>query len=128
MTISKIGTKIDKLHEIREKIRTLDEQAKELRKKRETMELDILQQMNNEKLESAKGSKATLSISHETVPQVADWDEALKWIRKQNKLYMFERRISAKTFREELESRKNKPIPGMVPYTKTKINLRTVKS
>lgn len=124
--MTKIGTKIDKLYSIREQLRELDAEAKKVRAKKEELEMDILQQMNNEKVTQARGNKATLSVSEQVVPQVTDWDISLPWIKKQNKLYLFERRISAKAFREELESRKGKPIPGMQSYTKPVINLRSL--
>jgi hypothetical protein len=123
-----LGALVDKLHLIREEVRAHEAQAKEARKVKDELEVKILAAMlDDQEVEKVTGKLATVTISRLNVPQVEDWQKTERFILRNNALYLYERRISGKAFRELIAERgPRKPIPGIKVFEKVSLNLRSV--
>lgn len=121
-----IGEEIDQLWKLREEIRELEDEVKEKKAVLDAKSEAMLGRLREEGMDLARGTRATVSVKETVVPQVENWDEYYRFIRRNNAFYLLERRAAAAPFRELLESRKGKPVPGVVPFTKRTLNLRTV--
>jgi hypothetical protein len=120
-----LGENIDHLWEIREEIRGYDERIAELKKAYAAAEEVLMVQLAEEHTPSASGVKATASVAESVVPKVEDWEAFYRYIHRNNAYHLLERRPAAAAFRELLEQRKGKDIPGVVPYTKRTLKLLT---
>lgn len=122
--MSKIGTKIDQLQQLREAKRALEEQIKELTHKMDTLENELITQMDSEGVVKSTGNLATVSIATSIKPQVDDWDVFYKYIRRNNYFHLLERRPSVTGCRELFETKGK--VPGVVPFTQRKLLIRSI--
>ena len=81
--------------------------------------------------DGAKNNGHTFNINEAIVPTIVDWDEFLAWLIPQltdhpEFMSLFERRISAPVYREFMESRGGEEIPGLSPFNKVTLNMRTL--
>jgi hypothetical protein len=120
----KIGPLIDKMKENRDARGELNDKIKELEAEYARLEGLLMEAMDKEGVTKSTGGAATASISTSIVPQVEDWDEFYKYIHKHKFYHLLERRPSAAGCREIMEEKKK--LPGVVPFVKRKINLRTL--
>jgi hypothetical protein len=121
-----LGVISDELHLEREEIRRLNT---ELEKKKDAYgkkELAALERMNKEGTSKVTGEFATMSISITTVPQINDWNKYYAYITRNKAFHLLERRPAAKAWREAVEERRGKPIPGATGFEKHKLNLRNL--
>ena len=119
-----IGSLIDKLHAVREKRRKLVEQDKPLAKEEEELKELVLATLAANDTDKASSKKATASISYVTVANVKDWDAFYAFVKKTGYFHLFQRRVTDTACRELWEQ--GKQIPGLQPFTKRKLNIRTV--
>jgi hypothetical protein len=70
------------------------------------------------------GVLATVSISENIRPSVEDWDAFYAYIHKYKYYHLMERRPSVSGCNELLETKGK--IPGVVPFTQRKLNVRSV--
>lgn len=120
-----LGDMIDNLHNIRERIRVLNKQVDDLTAQRDVLTLKIIEMLDAMGTDQSRTDKATASITETVVANVDDWDAVNRYISRNKAFYLYERRISSAAYRELLESRKGKPIPGITPFTKRTLSLRT---
>lgn len=119
-----MGAKIDKLFMLREKKRALEAQIKELDDESKIIEVELIERMDSEETDKAGGKKATASISATVVANVEDWDALFAYIHRTKYYHLLQRRVSDPAMRE-LFGTKGK-VPGVVPFTKRKLNLRSL--
>ena len=122
--MSTIGAKIDKLHDLREQKRALEEQIKEIVGKASELENALMEQMDTEGVSKSTGNSATVSITLSVKPSVDDWEAFYKYIHRMKYYHLLERRPSVTGCRELLETKGK--IPGIVPFTQRKLNIRSV--
>lgn len=122
--MSTIGAKIDKLHDLRESKRALEEQIKEIVGKASELENALMEQMDTEGVSKSTGNSATVSITLSVKPSVDDWEAFYKYIHRTKYYHLLERRPSVTGCRELLETKGK--IPGIVPFTQRKLNIRSV--
>lgn len=121
------GALIDKMSAVREKIRALAKQEKALKEEYDDLETRLIASLDAADLDGAKSKCATGTITETEVATAEDWDRFHAWLRKTNRLFMLERRISQTAFREYAEkTRGHKPPPGVTTFTKRKISLRNI--
>lgn len=118
-----IGSKIDQLFSLREKKRALEKQVEALQKEISDQEVILIDQMDKEGVDRAAGKFASVSITESVKPSVTDWDIFYKYIKRSGFFHLLERRPSVTGCRELFETKGK--IPGVVPFTKRSINLRT---
>lgn len=122
--MSTIGVKIDQLHALREQKRALEEQIKQLSGQMDELENQLIDQMDKEGVTKSTGNSATVSISTSVKPSVDDWDAFYAYIHRYKYYHLLERRPSVTGCRELLETKGK--IPGVVPFTQRKLNIRSV--
>lgn len=121
-----IGALIDRMDEIREKKRQLGEQEKLLTAEYDKTKLELIQRLESEGMDKATGKRASASISKVVVANIIDYEALTKYVKKTGHFHLFQRRISDPAFRELYELSKGKGVPGLEPFTKTDINLRSI--
>lgn len=122
--MSTIGVKIDQLHTLREQKRQLEEQVKQLQGQMAELENELIEQMDKQGVSRSTGVNATVSISSSTRPSVDDWDAFYAYIHRHKYYHLLERRPSVSGCNELLETKGK--IPGVVPFTQRKLNMRSV--
>lgn len=118
-----IGAQIDALHTLREKKRAAEEIVKALARDIEAAQLALMERMEQEGMPKASGQFATVTLSANVVPDVQDWDEFYKFIKRHNYFHLLERRPSVLGCRELFETKG--AIPGVQPFLKKSLNLRS---
>ena len=119
-----IGAKIDMLHALREQKRALEAQIKQLSGQMAELENDLIAQMDEEGVSKSTGKNATVSIITSVKPSVEDWDAFYAYIHRYKYYHLLERRPSVTGCRELLETKGK--IPGVVPFTQRKLNIRSI--
>lgn len=122
--MSNLGGKIDQIQLLREVKRKLEEQVKQISEQIEASERALIAQMDSEGVIRSTGKLATVSISEVIKPTVEDWDTFYAFIAKNKFYHLLERRPSVTGCRELFETKGK--IPGVVPFTQRKLNIRTV--
>ena len=118
-----VGATIDQLWGYREQKRALEAQIKEVEEKAKEIEESLMERLGKEGLEKATGTKASVSITSSVTADVQDWDAFYPYIAKNKFWHLLQRRVSDPSYRELLEQ--GKKVPGVVPFTKRRINLRS---
>jgi hypothetical protein len=118
-----VGATIDQLWGYREQKRALETQIKEVEEKAKEIEEKLMERLGKEGLEKATGTKASVSITSSVTADVQDWDAFYPYIAKNKFWHLLQRRVSDPSYRELLEQ--GKKVPGVVPFTKKRINLRS---
>jgi len=121
---NKLGETIDRLGDVRAQITALNKQADELSKERRALEADILDLLDSSGMKRASTYKFAASALQETIPTVTDWDALHEFIVEKNMPYLLQRRASVKPFQELFEA--GEDVPGVTPYTQTKLYLKTL--
>jgi hypothetical protein len=119
-----VGATIDQIWAVREEKRNLEAQVKEVSAKIEELEGQLMERLEKEGLEKAAGTKASVSIGSSVVADVQDWDSFWAYILKNKYTHLLQRRVSEPAYRELLDA--GKKVPGVQPFTKRKLNIRTV--
>ncbi len=122
--MSTVGAKIDALHALREDKRQLEELLKAKAQEIDLMENELIELMDQQNISKSTGTKATVSITTSTKPSVEDWDAFYAYIHKNKYYHLLERRPSVTGCRELFDTKGK--IPGVVPYTQRKLNIRSV--
>lgn len=119
-----IGTTIDDLWALREKKRLAEETVKDIEIQIAAATEVLFDTLDQQGLDKATGSKASVSISTAVSAQVEDWDALNAYVKKTGHFHLYQKRLSDVAYRELLEQ--GKKVPGVQPFSKRKLNLRTV--
>lgn len=119
-----VGSQIDSMFKLREKKRALEAQVSEIEKQLADAETVLLEQLDKDGTTKVSGKLATISVTESIVPQVQDWDALYAYLQRKKAWYLLERRPSVTGFRELFQA--GSKIPGVTPFTKRKLNLRTL--
>ena len=119
-----LGSKIDSLFLLREQKRGFEDLAKSMQAKITELEDALIEQMDEEGVTKSTGTKASVSITTAIKPNVESWDTFYQYIHKNKRYDLLERRPSVLACRELFETKGK--IPGCMPVTLRKLNLRTL--
>lgn len=122
MTVTTIGTNIDKLHNLREKRRQLEAQIEDINAEFQKTEREVLEEMKTQGLEKATGRFANVAVQETVKPNVEDWDAFHAFIARNKYFHLLERRPSVTGCRELFETKGS--IPGVLPVTLKRLSLR----
>lgn len=111
------------MFDLRERKRGLEAQIQEIEALIAAKELTVSAELEALGLDRAVGRKASAGFQYSVVPQITDWDAYYAFIRRHNAFELLERRPAAAAFREHAERRRDKTVPGAVPFTKRKLSL-----
>lgn len=120
-----LGQRIDALAKIRDEKRALEEKLKAVEDRYKTAEGELIEALTGEGMEKATGRTATVSLSTSVSANVEDWDKFFAYIKRNNAFYLLQRRVTDTAYREILDS--GKSVPGVTPFNKTRLNLRSLK-
>ena len=119
-----MGALIDSIWASREEKRRLDAQVKETEAAIAELQTQLMERMEAEGTDKARGSKAGVSISTNIVANVEDWDALWAYIAK-NKYYgLLQKRVTETAYRELLDL--GKTVPGVQPFPKRTLNVRSL--
>lgn len=122
-----IGEDVDALWSLREEIKARDDELKELKTVFDAKRAALMDRLQREGINAARGRKGSVSLSEPIiVANVENWDEVWAYIHRNKAYHLVERRIANAAYREILANRRGKDIPGIKPFEKVNLNLRTV--
>ena len=121
-----LGGLVDEMWAKREAKRQLDDQAKVIETQLNELQDQLLERMQAEGIDKATGQHASVGVSTTVVANIKDWDDLCAYVKKTGHFHLFQRRISDPAFRELLEQPRSKGVPGLEPFSKTKLNLRSL--
>ena len=113
-----LGRTVNELHTRREKIREVESNLNELKKDYSELAETAMDEMEKLNLDQIRGTKATLSVRKTNVANVKDWDKVYNYIHRHKAYHLMFRRIADAAFREELELRGKRGIPGVEIFTR----------
>lgn len=119
----KINEQIDNLFALREKKRAYQELIDEIKKEIAEEEQVLIELLDSQGIEAARGDVAAVSISKNVKPNVEDWDEFYAYIHRNKYYHLLERRPSVSGCNELFQMKGR--IPGVVPFVKRSLNLRS---
>lgn len=122
-----LGELVDDLHDKREELRDVQREEKRIRAEKEEIELKIAEACKEQGLDQVRGELATATFKTTKVPTVRDWDKVYRYVKQHSAFYLLERRMSVTAWREEVEARKGKALPGVEAFEKESVTLVTRK-
>lgn len=117
-----IGTLIDELNDLRERKRELNQQLKDLDEQYKELERQILEHMDAAGTELVASGRTRVSVTRQVVPSVNDWEAFEQYVKDNDAMYLFERRVASKPWRELYES--GEQVPGTEPFERRSLSLR----
>lgn len=127
MKLETLGTQIDDLFHLRERKRELEAEVKRINVEMDEKEQILMMALDSSGgLSGARGGLASVALQERVVPQTEDWLTFTQFVRRTNKFELLEKRVSAPAFRELAAQRRDKTVPGLVPFTKRSILLTRV--
>lgn len=134
-----VGSLIDRMWELREKKRAAEAEIKTITEQMDALEESLTERMNSEGMAKATGRAASVSFTTTIIadPQGEEgWAELYKFIAKKKLWHLLQRRISDPAYREVLASLNGggkleelvikHQVPGTLPFSKKRLNLRAL--
>jgi len=118
------GTMIDEMFELRENKKDLEARIKDINEQMTLLEAQLMQKLDDEKQTMGRGSSASATISASEVPMVEDWDAFGQYLIDNDALYLLQRRVAVRAFRELKDA--GETIPGTTTFPKRTISLRKI--
>lgn len=118
------GAAIDKLNTLRAEKRNLEILVKDIETQYAEVEEALMAKMESEGVDKATGKTASVSVTKSVNGNVEDWTALEAYVHKTKFFHLFQRRLSDPGLREIWDS--GKKIPGVVPFTKKRLNLRSL--
>lgn len=119
-----IGSLIDALHAKKLEVKAALAEMNRLIEEADRLELQIIDRLDAEESATGSGKRAAATVNESVVPQVQDWDALYAYIHENKYYHLLQRRPSSPGCRELFEQQKQ--IPGVVPFTKRTLNLRSL--
>tara|TARA_R100001509_G_scaffold148655_1_gene106642 strand:- start:2353 stop:2724 length:372 start_codon:yes stop_codon:yes gene_type:complete len=108
---------------VRDGIKDLQAQEKELNTLKRELEGQIAIRMTEEGLDKISNGGRTVSLKNEIVPDVEDWDALQQHVAKTGEFELLHRRVSATAYREKVSL--GADVPGVTNRELTRINYRS---
>lgn len=119
---------ITTLYKKREALTAINKKVKVLEEERDEIAERLIAALDAQGIEQSRvKGLATATISESIVPQVEDWDKYWAFIGKHKAFYLLERRPAVVAYRELLETRKGRKIPGVTSFKRRTIRLLSAK-
>lgn len=123
-----LGDQIDNLVVLREEYRAKKKEADDAYTIFQQASNEVMEEMEqNQHVVKASGLRGTASIVKTAIAHVKEWDKVYNFILRHKKFELMQRRISDGAYRELLETRKGKLLPGIETFEKKSISLREIK-
>ena len=119
-----LGATIDAMWALREEKRAADAVTKGIELKIKDLESTMFELMDAQETTKSQGKKASVSISEVVVGNVEDWETFWPYIAKNKYWHLVQKRVSDPGLRELWAL--NKKTPGVQPFTKRTLNIRSL--
>lgn len=106
-----LGTRIDKLFELREQIREMNAELKALKSSAFAYENKVMRALREQELDSGKGSRATVTVGTRKFVKMLDRNKVDKYVKRNDAFDLFSNRINIKAVIDRLEE--GEKIPGI---------------
>jgi hypothetical protein len=120
-----LGACIDQLQLMRKDRQAQEKLVKEMKAREDKLEEHIIEKLKMQKLDGAKGKRATAAIQKKTVAQVTDWEALFDYIMDKDAFELIQRRVNNKAYLERLDAKQR--IPGVEPFHYEDLSLTTLK-
>ena len=118
------GTMIDDMFDLREKKKELEARVKDINEQMTLLEAELMNKLDDEKQTMGRGLSASASITNTEIPMVEDWEEFGQYLIDNDALYLLQRRVAVRAFRELKDA--GEVIPGTTTFPKRAISLRKI--
>lgn len=112
------------MYELREEKKALEAAIKKINEQMTEVEAELIQKLDSEDTPSGRGKLASVSITNSEVPMVEDWDTFNQYLIDNDALYLLQRRVAVRAYKELKES--GEVIPGTTTFPKRTISLRKI--
>lgn len=125
--MAKLDDLIRQAVKTRERYKTLDSEAKDLRAEFDNLKYQIIKKCNEMGVDSAsvKGV-ANVSVSIKKHASVQDWDALLQYMKENDAYYLFQKRISSQPYQELLAQEGLEDLPGCATFEQEDVNIRAI--
>ena len=126
-----LSQKIDTFWELRNQKSEIEAELKKINARLSDYEEQVAADMDAAGLKSTGTDKATVSFTTSIVPVVQGdegWDLLYKYIKKTGYFHLLFRRVTEASYRELLTvnaGKKDFAVPGVLPFMKRRVNMRT---
>jgi len=118
-----MGEKIDQLFDLRARKKELQTKLKDLNKEIQSLEYEIIENMEDTGLDKVSTDSGTVSMKVELYPSVDDQEAFIEWCYENGRPDMIQKRVSSRAFREYFEETGEFP-EGVKAYDRKKLNIR----
>lgn len=108
-----LGSVIDHYRELYDQRAELNAQSKELTREMEALVPQILGQLDELGIDSAKGKNAKVWVEEKIRPSVKDWDQFYSYIRDNEAWFLLARMPTGKAYADLIEA--GETVPGVEP-------------
>jgi|SRR5690625_3510538 len=122
-SLGKLIDALDRIRELRREVRKKDD---ELKAKYNTIEQQVLAQLEEQDSSGSRGRTAQASIKTSIVPTVTDWAALNRYILRHKMTELYQKRLSPVVYRELLEDNP-RGIPGTEPFEKVSLHVSKIK-
>lgn len=117
-----LSSLIESLGTLKREKKAAESQVKEIDKKIEEVEKNLLLAMDAEGVIESKSAIGKVTVADSVYPHVEQWDAFYEFILENKYLHLLERRPAVLAYRELLNL--GRPVPGVLPYTKRKVTFK----
>jgi len=125
-----LGGKINAYFKLRTQRLKLEKEAGKIKTKEGVLQDTLIVAMNAAKIDSAKGSAGTVSLTRPEVFRSTDWPKLFAWIKKTGNFEVLSPRLHQSNIAEQLESDPKlakKGLPGVETAKVTKFHATATK-
>ena len=119
-----VGSTIDKLWAKREEKREAEAKVTVIAAEIAVIEESLMARMDTEETSKSQGKKASVSITSSIVATVEDWDAFHTFVAQIKYFHLLQKRVSDPAVRELWDA--GKKVPGVQPFSKRKLNVRSL--
>jgi hypothetical protein len=119
-----LGRLIDQMWALREAKRAKAAEIGALEAQLDALEAQLLARFDADDIDSGRGKKATAAIGQSVCFTITDFELFAKFVRRHNYFHLFQRRVADLAVHELYQG--NRVVPGLTPFTRRRINLRSL--
>ncbi len=118
-----IGTMIDKLYDLKEAHDVTLIASSKAKSKYDDQRDRVINELKSQDLDGANGTKAKVSLNQTLSATISDYTKFERYVYANKALHLLNKTPNTKAWREILEDRKGRPIPGLSPYNRLSLRL-----
>lgn len=119
-----IGACADKIYELKEKKREAQKVVDAIAAEESALREHIINTLPKSESQGVAGKKARVTVVTKVVPQVKDWEEFYKYVKRTGSFDLMQRRLSDKAVMDRLEN--GKKLPGVEIFNATTLSINKV--